>query len=120
MEHLNRLCKTAIQELGANKHDSSIIHVGKALGTLSPVLSKFNNDNQVIENAGIHKSLVREKDVNLVVQQLQKANNLAVIPGRKHTAFRKVRDILHHEEHTKLVQWMKKHYNSLTCLRMFH
>ena len=36
LEHLNRLCKTAIKGLGANKTESCITRVGKALGTIAP------------------------------------------------------------------------------------
>ena len=32
MEHMNRLCKTSIEELGANKSNKAIVRVGKTIG----------------------------------------------------------------------------------------
>ena len=109
MEHLNRLCKIAIQGLGANKSDASIERVAKALGTLSPVLSTFDEQNSVNLDASIHKRPVREKDVDMIVKQLQKSKNLSIVPKRKHVTFPKVRNILHHDKPSVLTEWMKAH-----------
>ena len=38
MEHLNRLVKTALKELGANKTEKAIITIGKILGVIGPVI----------------------------------------------------------------------------------
>lgn len=40
-EHLNRLCKTAVNGLGANKTKECITRIAKAIGTISPVIDKF-------------------------------------------------------------------------------
>ena len=40
-EHLNRVCKDAVRGLGTNQTEKSIGRVGKALGTLSPVLDQY-------------------------------------------------------------------------------
>jgi len=36
---LNRLCKTAVQNLGPDKTNNEIVRVGKALEVLSPILN---------------------------------------------------------------------------------
>ena len=46
-EHLNRVIKDAIRDLGANKTEVAIVHAGEALGTLDPVLWKFDVENNV-------------------------------------------------------------------------
>lgn len=106
MEHLNRLCKSAIHGLGA---DSSIGRVAKALDTLSPALSNFDNDNNVSDDGSIHKRPVREKDADMIVKQLQKSKNLSVVSKRTHATFKNVRNILHHHERSKLTDWIKEH-----------
>ena len=109
MEHLNRLCKSVIHGLGANKSDTSIGRVAKALGTLSPALSNSDNDSSVSDDGSIHKRPVREKDVDMIVKQLQKSKNLSVVPKRTHATFKNVRNILHHGERSKLTDWIKEH-----------
>ena len=47
MEHLNRILKTSIQNLGANKTPNAIINLGKALGTLEPVLANFDEESSL-------------------------------------------------------------------------
>ncbi len=44
-EHLNRVVKEAIHGLGANKTETAVTQVGRALGTLSPVLAQFDKEN---------------------------------------------------------------------------
>ena len=52
MEHLNRVCKDCIHGLRANKTEAAITRVGKALGTIAPVITKFDQDNGVRETSG--------------------------------------------------------------------
>ena len=40
MEHLNRLCKTSIKGLGANKTEKAIVRVGKKIRVLGDILIK--------------------------------------------------------------------------------
>ena len=47
MEHLNRVVKTSIQGLGANKTQKAITKAGKVVGVLDPVLRSFDDDNHV-------------------------------------------------------------------------
>lgn len=45
LEHLNRLCKTTVNEKGSNKSEEMFAFVGKTLGLLKPVLDQFDEDN---------------------------------------------------------------------------
>lgn len=56
-EHLNRLCKTAVKGLGVNEIKECITRVAKALGTVSPVLKKFDDDNMVSGPSSVHHSI---------------------------------------------------------------
>ncbi len=40
-EHLNRVCKEAVQGLRANKTEKAITKIGKTLGTVVPVLDNY-------------------------------------------------------------------------------
>ena len=42
MEHLNHMCKDAVNHLGANKIPQAIVRVGKALGPLTDILEQFD------------------------------------------------------------------------------
>ena len=39
---LNRLVKEAIRNLGANKTENAITRIGRAIGTIAPVLQQFD------------------------------------------------------------------------------
>ncbi len=47
MEHLNNIAKEAAQSVGANKSKITMERIGKAIGTLSPVLDQFDSVNKV-------------------------------------------------------------------------
>ena len=48
--------------VGPNKTQKAIERVGKAIGTLAPVLTQFDEDNDIAENSGAHKALQMHKD----------------------------------------------------------
>lgn len=64
MEHLNRMCKTAIRGLGSNKTPQCITRIGNSLGTAAPVLEAFDDDNGVPQVSGKHSAPSTEKDLN--------------------------------------------------------
>lgn len=75
MEHLNRVCKDAIQELKANKIPNAITRVGKIVGILDSVVKSFDDDNSV---AGKHKVVSYSRDMSV----LQEEKSLTYIPKR--------------------------------------
>ena len=87
MEHLNRVAKEVIKELGANKTHKTICHVGKALGTISPVLDNFDKECGIADVSGLHTKPTIEKDVSIVVQLLQKSEVFRQKTDRKHVSF---------------------------------
>ncbi len=54
-EHLNRLVKTAIRGVGANKTQKSITRIARALGTVAPILDRFDDDNGVTKPGSVHR-----------------------------------------------------------------
>ena len=47
MEHLNRLAKTAVDGLGANKTEKAIFRVGKTVGSLFRTTENFDKQDNV-------------------------------------------------------------------------
>ena len=73
MEHLNHICKQAIQGVGAKKRKESITRIGKALGPLAQVTANFDKD--VLRpthdhKAGHHKYAPASKDLDTLINEL--------------------------------------------------
>lgn len=110
-EHLIRLCKTSVKSLGANKTEKCITRVARALGTISPLLSNFDRDNNVNDSSGVHKIAKADKDRRIVIDTLQKASVFRDIPNREHLSFKKPRNILHAKPRKDMIEWIENHTN---------
>ena len=73
MEHLNKIAKEAINFLGSNKSEKAIQRVGKAIGTLSPVLNNFDSVNKVASTSSRQNKPNARKDILIVVEEIIKA-----------------------------------------------
>ena len=87
MEHLNRLVKDAVKNLGANKTEKAITRVGRAIGNIAPVLRTFDEQNHVDVPSGTHKIASYERDRNIIVSELCHINVFNSVPGRSHAPF---------------------------------
>ena len=107
MEHLNRIAKNAIRFLGSNKSEKSVTRVGRAIGTLAPVLANFDNVNLVNVSSGRQRRPKAQKDIEVVVNELMKADCL-VNKGtnRRHSKFPKPRNLLQAKDREELVDWL--------------
>ena len=56
MEHLNRLTKTAVDGLGANKTEKAIFRVGKMVGSLFRTTENVDKQNNVIQKNQMQKT----------------------------------------------------------------
>lgn len=108
-EHLNRLCKTAIKSLGVNKTETCITRIGRALGTISPLLDNFDQDNCVGQRSTVHRAAASDKDRSIIIADLQKASVFSEIPRRAHPSFTKPRNILHVKNKADITSWIKDH-----------
>ena len=109
LEHLNRVCKNAISDLGVNKTETAIARVGKALGTLSPALQQYDLENHVRGTCGTHRPPKSDKDRDQIVHQLQESDIFSSLQSRAHHTFPKPSDVLHDMHHDKLCQWITEH-----------
>ena len=71
MEHLNRLVKQSIKTLGPNKTEKVITRIGRAIGTIDPVLQVFDQENSVQKPSGAHHIAGYERDRNIIVSELR-------------------------------------------------
>ena len=106
MEHLNRLIKEAIRNLGANKTENAITRIGRAIGTIAPVLQKYDKENEIASISETHRMASFEKDINIIVCELIKSAVFNTVPGRKHSAVPYPRHVLHAKKRNDLLTWM--------------
>lgn len=122
MEHLNRLLKDAVRGLGSNKTESAISRVGRAIGTIAPVLSKFDNENLLVTPTGTHHIASYERDQNVIVSELCTTNVFGYVSGRRHTSFSKPRNVLHAMSKQDIVSWMitrlHSHHNNTNITKL--
>lgn len=107
MEHLNKIAKGAISSLGSNKSEKAITRIGQSIGTLSPVLDNFDEDNHIQDTSSTQKRPTTRKDIEVVVKELLKAGSLKIInTKRKHSHFPHPRDNLRVKDKGELLQWL--------------
>ena len=114
MEHLNRICKDAVNHLQANKTSKALVRVGKVVGVLDIINKNFDEDNSIDSRSGKHKFANYHKDLTKVVTVLVQEKVLKYISKRLHPSFPNVvRNPICNIEHEKLVSWMYIQLNSL-------
>lgn len=109
LEHLNRLCKESIKGLGANKTKQSIVRVAKILGTMDTLLSNFDSENGVTTPSGAHRHPSFEKDLGVIINELQQSDVFSVIPGRKHPSFPKLFHVFQSKPTQDIKMWVIEH-----------
>ncbi len=70
---MNRVVKTVISGLGANKTEKAIIRAGRSVGLLSDILAAYEDEAGVsLISGNAEKSVV--KDLHLIVEQLMESD----------------------------------------------
>ena len=54
MEHLNRVLKDCIRQLGANKTTEMVIRVGKCIDNVDEILRNYDDDNEEYGDSQYH------------------------------------------------------------------
>ena len=113
MEHLNRICKQAVAHLGANKTPASILKISHALGMLQKMMHNFDNILGVAPVCMKHTKSSDDKDLMLMVKELNKASVFDYVEGRHHQCFPKiVANVFSSIDQAKLQKWMNKQFKS--------
>lgn len=111
LEHLNRLVKTAVDGLGANKSEKAILRVGKTVGTLVESLENLDNENHVPSVSGAHSKRPSDKDKLKVLEQLMQMDPFQPKDGRKHNSFKNMRtNLIRTLDKDKLMDWLVQQF----------
>lgn len=106
MEHLNRLVKEAMKNLGANKTEKACERIGKALGTIRPVLHQFDDQISLLCPSGVHHISSMEKDTKIIVKELMRNTVFKTVQSRKHKTFPHPKNLLHTKSKDELLSWI--------------
>ena len=110
IEHLNRELKNCINP-GSVKKENAVVQVGKAIGTIAPVLQQYDKENHIKSHYTRHKSSDFTKDLQQIVNNLQKESVFKNIEKRKHSTFPNPKSLLHVKE-KELIPWIEGHIES--------
>ena len=83
MEHLNRTLKDHLLGLGANVSESTIIQISRSLRKLMAVTAHFDSACGIYKESIYHTCKDASKDLQLVVDELQKSEVFDHIPYNK-------------------------------------
>ncbi len=88
-EHINKLFKDIISNMGANFTKAASTWAARSVSSLHRISMAFDKQTDIHPEATAHSTKSDEKDVKTVVDVLQKAEVLKVIVNRSHRMFPK-------------------------------
>ena len=91
MEHLNHVCKQAIQGIGSRKRKEAITRIGKAVGPVAAVTSNFDENVLKPTNkhlAGHHKCASDSRDQEMIISELLNHACVFSETARSHRQFK--------------------------------
>ena len=104
MEHLNRVCKDAIRDLGAKFNKTTI--------TITRV--EFDSENGIRERIGNHKTVNSEEDIKVLTDNLMRYKVLTSPLNRSsHPSFPRPKYLLHHRTQKELLNYIEDHLTHL-------
>ena len=83
IEHSNGLIKEAIRNLGTYKTEKAITRIGRAIGSIAPVLQQFDQESALASTSGAHQMARFEKDRSIIIFELIKYGVFNTVSGRK-------------------------------------
>ena len=110
MEHLNRIVKDHVANLGPNVAIKSIIQCSKSLNGIMEVLQNVDDQLEVHPPSTAHGKASMTKDETLIIEELTKKWHVFdYISGRRHPTFKNIRpNIAEHIDKASLLQWINK------------
>ena len=86
-EHVNRLVKHIIQNMGPNLTEASLQRAARSVSTLHVICQTFDKQSGVPHSTVAHSTRPDRVDVLKVVGTVMQHKLLTPVPGRKHTSF---------------------------------
>ena len=115
MEHCNRLCKVAVQALGANIAPKSLTRVGKVSGALFNVRTQYDSSCFVSPPSTAHTGALYEKELNPVPKEITEHTQVfQYIPGRNMMHLNPLKEVCWRNWRKATQQWMQEQFNKLT------
>ena len=113
MEHLNRVIKTAIEGLGANKTEKAIVRAGKCVGKFGKIVDAYDQQAGVAAVSGKHSKPSHLKDLHEIVQQLLEADLFN--SSRAHASFSKFKpNLIRTLSEKELKDWIVNNLSKYT------
>lgn len=109
MEHLNKLLKTALKQLGSNISEDAAQKIAKALPGLERLISNVDSDCNVTGKRGYHNAKHLKETVLQITQDLLSEEAFDCKSGRKYQCFKKFKsDLLHKLDHREFFSWGRR------------
>lgn len=103
-EHVNKLFKEVIHNMGANFTEAATTRVARAVTSLALMAEKFDSESGIHPEATAHTTKSSETDVLTVVKVLQQRDVMTVHGGRSHHKFQNMST-----NPLKSLNWKKLH-----------
>ena len=114
-EHLNKLFKEIIQNMGSNLTERAAQRAARSVSTLHEFTRVFDDQTYIPFTSSTHTTKSDKDDVEKVVTVLLKNKNLQIIKGRKHAMFSNIEDDpLHGLDRKKMFEWIEKKKKDIT------
>lgn len=114
MEHLNRELKEGMRHLSSNVNETSVIRLGKSLRKLIDFRENYDKRTEVSPPIGHHTSRSQNKDLQLMIEELNKTHVFPETEGRKHSQFPKFKgNTMSTVDKEELVSWLEKQFVKL-------
>lgn len=107
MEHLNKVCKECVRDLGPNKTTESIQQVSKCIGPIDSVMTAFDTENGVHSRSGDHKKASNTDDVKTISNDLVQYKVFISQNRKAHHSFKRPKNLFTNEKKKKLLNYMK-------------
>lgn len=109
MEHLNKLLKTALKQLGANVSESAAQRIARALTALEHLIANVDNDCLLASKSGYHSAKHLRETVLQITNDLTEEKVFDWQPGRKYQCFKKFKvDLLSKLDHREFFKWGRR------------
>ena len=108
-EHVNKLLKGVIVNMGANLTEKALQRAARSISALQLICKKFDHESGVLVGTQTHSTRSDRQDIVKVTNAVIRNNLLTVIPGRKHSAFLNMSmNPLWNWDTTKTRHWIEK------------
>ena len=121
VEHLNRICKDAVNHLGANKTPKAVTRIGKVVGVVSNTLDHYDEVTGVNHGFDEHTRRSDKEDLNLVLKELSKSKVFVHTKGCTHKKFPRVQcNMFNSINRAKFNSWISSNFTKLHLSSSFN